>query len=93
MKNGKVITHPLSNFSISGNNPESGVGNLCRQSIFQLMENAISENELFEMDELIIAGTGSEITPVVQVGMISSVGNKKPGEITRFIQQKFFELV
>jgi hypothetical protein len=54
-------------------------------------ERAISENELFEVDELIIAGTGSEITPVVMIDD-KPVANKKPGEVTRFLQQKFFEL-
>jgi D-alanine transaminase len=44
------------------------------------------------MDELIIAGTGSEITPVVQIND-KPVGNKKPGEMTRFLQLKFFEMV
>jgi len=39
-----------------------------------------------------IAGTGSEITPVVEINE-TPVGNKKPGKITRLIQQKFFELV
>ncbi len=44
------------------------------------------------MDELFIAGTGSEITPVTEINE-TPVGNKKPGEITRLIQHKFFELV
>jgi D-alanine transaminase len=44
------------------------------------------------MDELMIAGTGSEITPVIQIND-SPVGNKKPGKITRFLQDKFFEMV
>jgi D-alanine transaminase len=39
-----------------------------------------------------IAGTGSEITPVIQINN-APVENKKPGEITRFLQQKFFEMV
>ncbi len=44
------------------------------------------------MDEIIIAGTGSEITPVIQVDN-KIIGSGVPGEITRFIQKKFFEKV
>jgi len=50
------------------------------------------ESEFYEMDEIILAGTGSEITPIVQVNE-KIIGNNKLGEITRFIQQKFFEMV
>lgn len=55
-------------------------------------ERAILKKELFELDEIIIAGTGSEVTPVVQVDK-TKIGNGTPGELTRFIQNKFFGLV
>jgi branched-subunit amino acid aminotransferase/4-amino-4-deoxychorismate lyase len=38
-----------------------------------------------------ILGTGSEVTPVVQINN-KLVGNGKPGPVTRLIQEKFFEL-
>ncbi len=91
VKNGKVITHPLSNFILPGITRKV-VLEVCVANHIPVVENAISENELFELDELMIAGTGTEVTPVVQLED-KFVGNKKPGEITRFIQQKFFELV
>ena len=47
---------------------------------------------MLEMDEIIIAGTGSEVTPAIKVDS-SIIGNGKPGKITRLIQKKFFELV
>jgi D-alanine transaminase len=65
---------------------------ICAANRIPVEEQAFSETELFEMDELMIAGTGSEITPVIQINN-APVENKKPGEITRFLQQKFFEMV
>lgn len=65
---------------------------ICKEHKIPFEEKQFSEPELFDMDELFIAGTGSEITPVVQVND-KLIGNKKPGEITRFIQQRFFEMV
>jgi len=42
------------------------------------------------MDEMMITGTGSEVTPVVQIDEMQ-VGNGKAGQVTLFIQEKFFE--
>jgi len=39
---------------------------------------------------MMIVGTGSEVTPVVQLDE-NLVGNGKPGPVTLFIQEKFFE--
>ncbi len=91
VKNGTVITRPLSNLILPGITRKV-ILEICAENGIPFEERAFSETELFELDELIIAGTGSEVTSAVSVNEIP-VGNGKPGEITRFIQQKFFELV
>lgn len=91
VKNGVVITLPLSNFILPGITRKV-ILEICGQYKIPVEERAISEEELYSMDELIIAGTGSEITPAIRVNDIF-IGNKKPGAVTRFIQQKFFEMV
>lgn len=90
VKDKKVITHPLSNLILPGITRKV-VLEICAENDIQVEERAFSEKEMYEMDELIIVGTGSEITPVVQINE-SFLENKKPGEITRFLQHKFFEL-
>jgi branched-chain amino acid aminotransferase len=47
---------------------------------------------LYIADEVFLAGTAVEITPVVSVDRIA-VGDGKPGKITRQIQEAFFGLV
>ncbi|MBW6533828.1 MAG: D-amino-acid transaminase [Mariniphaga sp.] len=91
VKNGTVITHPLSNLILPGITRKV-VLEICAENNIPVEERAFSEHELYEMDELIIAGTGSEITPVIRIND-TPAGNKKPGEITRFLQRKFFYLV
>ena len=91
VKNGTVITHPISNLILPGITRKV-ILEICAENNIPVEERAFSEKEFYEMDELMIAGTGSEITPVVQVNE-TPVGNKKPGEITRFLQMKFFEMV
>ncbi|NJL59822.1 MAG: hypothetical protein HC887_09445 [Desulfobacteraceae bacterium] len=43
------------------------------------------------LDELIVAGTGNEVMPVAQAGDFT-IGNGKPGKITRMLQRRFFEM-
>ena len=91
VKNGIVITRPLSNLILPGITRKV-ILEICASNNIGFEERLFSELELLEMDEIIIAGTGSEITPAIQVND-KIIGNKKPGEITRFIQNKFFDLV
>jgi D-alanine transaminase len=91
VKNGTVITCPLSNFILPG---------ITRKVIMEISaagkipfeEREFSDIEMYDMDEIIIAGTGSEITPAIQVNN-KIIGNGNPGKITRFIQNRFFEMV
>lgn len=90
IKNGTLFTHPLSTLILPGITRKV-VFEICRGNGISVTEQAVSEKELYKLDELFITGTGSEITPVVQVDD-SVFGNKKPGEITRLIQSEFFNL-
>lgn len=91
VQDGVVVTRPLSNAILPGITRKV-VLEICAENNILLEECLFSKDELLKMDELFITGTGSEITPVIQVDN-ASIGNKKPGEITRMIQKKFFELV
>ena len=90
VRNGIIITHPLTNFILPGITRKV-ILEICAAHDIPVQERAITEKELFELDELIVAGTGTEVTPAIEIDN-RPVGNKKPGEITRFIQQKFFEM-
>lgn len=91
VKNGTVITRPLTNLILPGITRKV-ILEICDANQIPYEEREFSIAEMLEMDELIIAGTGSEITPAIQVND-TPIGNGKPGKITRFIQEKFFELV
>jgi D-alanine transaminase len=91
VKNGTMITRPLSNLILPGITRKV-ILEICAKNQIPFEEREFSEAEMLDMDEIIIAGTGSEITPAIQVND-TIIGNGKPGEITRYIQNKFFELV
>ena len=91
IKNGIVTTHPLSNLILPGITRKVII-EICAAGNIPVEERAFTEIEMYDMDEIIIAGTGSEITPAIQVND-KIIGNGNPGEITRFIQNSFFEMV
>ena len=90
VKDGVLITRPLSNLILPGITRKV-VMEICAKNQIPLEERLFTENELFEMDEVFICGTGSEITPVVQTNE-KLIGGNKPGPLTLKIQQLFFDL-
>lgn len=90
VRNGKVFTHPLSNLILPGITRQA-VKEICLMQNIEFVEKSFSEAELYKMDELLIAGTGSEVTPVTVVDD-KVIGSGKPGPLTQFIQDEFFKL-
>jgi D-alanine transaminase len=89
VKNGVVYTHPDSNLILPGIT-KIVIREICTANNIPLVEEGIPASELLGMDEMMIIGTGSEVTPVVQMDE-NPVGGGKPGPVTLFIQGKFFE--
>ena len=89
VKNEVLYTHPNSNLILPGITRKV-VFEICRDHNIQVIEEGIPASELANMDEMMIIGTGSEVTPVVQFDDIL-VGKGKPGPVTLFIQEKFFD--
>lgn len=89
VKNGVVYTHPDSNLILPGIT-KIVIREICKANHISLVEEGIPASELAGMDEMMIVGTGSEVTPVVQMDE-NPVKNGKPGPVTLFIQEKFFE--
>ena len=90
MKNGRVYTHPNSELILPGITRKVII-EICEDNNIEFLERAIKQDELCDLDELFIAGTGSEVTPVVQINE-KNIADKKPGPVTRLLQQKFFEM-
>ncbi len=86
---GQLVTAPESNYLLPG---------ITRQVVLDLAlimgipvkKFPILETQLKHADEIFIAGTTVEITPVVRVAEWT-VGNGKPGPITKKLQTAFYE--
>jgi D-alanine transaminase len=90
VKNGKIVSHPDSNYILPGIT-KSAVRDICAENSIEFTEKPFKEEEINKLDELMVAGTGNEITPVVRVND-AMIGDGYPGPVTRFIQKKFFEM-
>jgi D-alanine transaminase len=90
IRDGKLYTHPLTNMILSGIT-RAVLLELCANCGIPVIEEAIPADELCLFDELIVCGTGNEITPVVMVDA-NPIGDGNPGPVTRLLQEKFFEL-
>ena len=56
------------------------------------MSEKITKEDLFNADECFMSGTAAEITPVVSVDN-KNINDGKVGEITKFVQQKYEEII
>lgn len=91
VKNGIIHTHPATNLILPGITRKV-VLELCIVHRIPFIEIPFTEAELLDADEIFIAGTGSEITPVIQVNEMV-IGNGKPGRTTKWLQELFFDYV
>ncbi|RDU73320.1 branched-chain amino acid transaminase [Helicobacter aurati] len=90
VRNGKLITPPYDNSleSITHNT----VFHIARDLKIDIEQRRITRDEVYIADEAFLTGTAAEITPIYEVDF-RTIGNGYRGEITKKIQDAFFEIV
>ena len=92
LKDGEFVTPPVSDDILEG---------VTRQLLIKVIENelnkpvrerSIDRTELYTCDELLLCGTGAQISPVVEVDR-RPVGDGKVGEFTQELQSIYFGAV
>ena len=86
-----LFTHPQSHRILSGITRQV-VLRICQTLNIPVSETPIKESELKDCDECMIIGTTTEVTPVVKINDII-IGTGLPGELTRKIQKRFYEMI
>jgi branched-chain amino acid aminotransferase len=87
-----VLSTPPTTASILAGITRDSVITLARDLGYTVREESISRESLYTADEVFLAGTAVEVTPVRSVDKIA-VGAGRPGPITRAIQAAFFDVV
>jgi len=92
VKEGEVITPPVTDDILEGITRKY-VMNIVREELkMPMVERSIDRTELYTCDELLLCGTGAQISPVVEVDN-RLVGNGKVGEFTQELQTIYFSAV
>jgi branched-chain amino acid aminotransferase len=91
VNNGKLITPPLGASILPGITRDSVI-QIARELGIEVIETTIQRAALYLADELFFTGTAAEITPIRSVDRIQ-VGAGKRGEITKKLQDAFFDVI
>jgi D-alanine transaminase len=91
VKSNTVITPPRSNHILSGITRQV-VLDLCQRLAIPFREVQIGRNELPSLDECMIVGTTTEITPVVKINEWK-IGSGLPGAVTRTLQRELYKIM
>ena len=87
---GKLYTPPYSASILPGITRDTVI-KLARGLGITVIQEALPREVLYIADEVFLAGTAAEITPVRSLDRLT-IGNGKPGELTRALQDAFFGL-
>jgi D-alanine transaminase len=81
VKNGELLTHPLSPLILPSITREV-VLEIAREQRVPVREEAFTDKQLFALDELWVSGTTTDITPIVEVDG-RKIGSGAPGPIAK----------
>jgi branched-chain amino acid aminotransferase len=91
VNNGRLLTPPLGASILPGITRDSVIA-IAKELGIEVEETNIQRAALYLTDELFFTGTAAEITPIRSVDHIT-VGAGKRGEITKQIQDIFFDVI
>jgi branched-chain amino acid aminotransferase len=91
VKNAKLFTPPSYTGALSGITAAETM-KLARKLGYDTKEKNITPYELFNADEVFFTGTAAEIVPVRELNK-RTIGDGKPGQITKKLMEEFAKLV
>ncbi|NSW88899.1 branched-chain amino acid transaminase [bacterium] len=90
VRNGAIKTTPIT--TVLEGITRDCVFNIASDNKISIKEQRFTRDELYIADEVFLSGTAAEITPVREVDN-RSIGNGKPGKITKLIQNEYSKIV
>ncbi|HEU5018458.1 MAG TPA: branched-chain amino acid transaminase [Pseudolabrys sp.] len=90
VRDGRIVTPPLTHL-LDGITRDTVIA-LAREQNLDVREELFSRDYVLTADEVFFAGTGAEITPVVEVDR-RAIGDGKRGPVTAALQRLYFDVV
>jgi branched-chain amino acid aminotransferase len=91
-KDGVFVTPPVTDDILEGVTRQLLIKVIREELNKEVLERSIDRTELYTCDELLLCGTGAQISPVIEVDR-RPVGNGKVGEFTQELQSIYFGAV
>jgi branched-chain amino acid aminotransferase len=91
VRDGVALTPPVSDDLLEGVTRKAIMELLASENI-QMVERSIDRSELYVADEILLCGTGVQVSPVIEVDH-RPVGSGGIGPITRLIKDRYFDAV
>jgi branched-chain amino acid aminotransferase len=92
LKDGAFITPPVTDDILEGVTRQLLIKVIRDELNLQVLERSIDRTELYTCDELLLCGTGAQISPVIEVDR-RPIGDGKVGEFTQELQNIYFSAV
>ena len=92
VRNGVVATPGVNEHILEGITRALVIRILREDMCVEVVERPIARSELYIADEIFMTGTAAEVTPIVEVDN-RKIGTGKVGEITKQLQEIFFNTV
>ncbi len=90
VRNGVVKTPPLT--SILEGITRNFIFDIAENENIKVVEQRFTRDEFYTADEVFLTGTAAEITPIREADG-RKIGNGTPGEITKRLQERFFNTI
>jgi branched-chain amino acid aminotransferase len=91
VRDGTLVTPPLGS-SILGGITRDSIITLARDLGYPISESIVPREALYTADEVFVAGTAVEVTPIRSVDKIQ-IGSGRRGPVTAALQQAFFDVI
>ncbi len=92
VKDGALVTPPITDNILEGNTRRRLMEMARDELEWPVIERSIDRTELYTADEVFLCGTGAQISPVIEIDR-RTVGNGRPGPITRDLSRRYFDAV
>ena len=92
LKDGEFVTPPVTDDILEGVTRKLLMKVISDELNLKVRERTIDRTELYTCDELLLCGTGAQISPVVEVDR-RPIGDGKVGEFTQELQHIYFSAV
>jgi branched-chain amino acid aminotransferase len=92
IRDGKVLTPPTSDNILEGLTRLAVMELLRAELDMEVVERSIDRSELYVADEILLCGTGAQISPVIEVDR-RPIGDGQVGPVVSQLQKLYFDIV